>query len=131
MEDANRHRLLFGPYRTPRFRIGSLVRCEVRGEVRIVGLSDDPIPWPLCRVGKWLVPVVYRGLAKAVRRESEQAVAHWWGIGKWQVWTWRKALGVPATTEGTSRLRSDYTREPWAVQATAFRRAFTAHGSRV
>jgi NUMOD3 motif len=44
-------------------------------------------------------------------------VAHGWGVGKWQVWTWRKALGVGATTEGTSRLRSDYAREPWAVQA--------------
>jgi hypothetical protein len=34
-----------------------------------------------------------------------------------QVGTWRKALGVSVTTEGTSRLRSDHTREPWAVEA--------------
>jgi hypothetical protein len=44
MEDTDRFRLLFGPYRTPRFRIGSFVRCEVRGEVRIVGVSDSSIP---------------------------------------------------------------------------------------
>jgi hypothetical protein len=117
VDDLDRFQLLFGPYKTPRFRVGQVVRCQVRGEVRIAGLSDAPIPWPVCKAGKWLVPVVYQGLAKAVRREFEQAVAHGWGIGKWQVWTWRKALGVPATTEGTSRLRSDYTREPWAVRA--------------
>ena len=81
MTDADRFKLL-GTYRTPRCRIGQWVRCQVRGEVRIVGLSDAPIPWPVCKVGKWLVPVVYRGLAKAVRRESEQAVAHHWGVGK-------------------------------------------------
>jgi hypothetical protein len=77
MDDADRFKLLFGPYQAPRFRVGQVVRCEVRGKVRIVGLSDAPIPWPVCRAGKWLVPVVYRGLVKAVRRESEQAVAHW------------------------------------------------------
>jgi hypothetical protein len=117
MNDPDRFKLLFGPYQAPRCRVGRVVRCRVRGEVRIVGLSDAPIPWPVCKAGKWLVPVVYRGLAKAVRRESAQAVAHWWGIHRQTVWAWRKALGVGATTEGTSRLLSDYTREPWAVRA--------------
>src|SRR5262249_11919554 len=82
------------------------------------------IPWPVCRAGKWLVPVVYRGLAKAVRRESAQAVAYWWGVHRQTVWAWRKALGVGATTEGTARLRSDYTREPWALRG---RRKGAAH----
>ncbi len=117
MEDADRFKFLFGPYQATRCRVGQVVRCEVRGEVRILGLSDSPIPWPVCRAGKWLVPVVYKGLAKAVRRESCQAVAHWRGIHRQTVWAWRKALGVGATTVGTSRLRSDYTREPSAVEA--------------
>jgi hypothetical protein len=30
-----------------------------------------------------------------------------------QVWVWRKALGVGAATNGTSRLRSAYCAEPW------------------
>jgi hypothetical protein len=77
MDDADRFRLL-GTYRTPRFRIGQRVRCLVRGAVVIIGLSDAPVPWPLCRCGKWRVPVVYRGLARAVRRESELAVAQCW-----------------------------------------------------
>jgi hypothetical protein len=40
--DADRFRLLFGPYRAPRFRYGRRVLCEERGEVIIVGLSDGP-----------------------------------------------------------------------------------------
>lgn len=34
----------------------------MRGEVEIVGLYEAPIPWPLCKAGKWQVPVVYKGL---------------------------------------------------------------------
>jgi hypothetical protein len=39
MPDADRHRLLFGPYRTPVFKYGDVVICDVRGQVEIVGLS--------------------------------------------------------------------------------------------
>jgi hypothetical protein len=116
MNDADRFRLL-GTYRTPRFRYGQTVRCEVRGEVVIVGLLDGPIPWPVGKRGRGKSLVVYRGLARAVRRESEQAVAHWWGVSVWRVWQWRKALGVGPTTEGTSRLRRDYSGEPGARRA--------------
>jgi hypothetical protein len=119
INDADRVKLLFGPYRAPRCRVGQRVRCEVRGEVTIVGLSDAPIPWPLCRCGKWRVPVVYRGLARAVRRESELAVARWWGIAVWSAWQWRKALGVGPTTEDTARLRRDHFAEPWGQAARA------------
>jgi hypothetical protein len=62
---------------------------------------------------------VYAGLTRALRREAAQAVAHWWGVGKDRVLKWRKALGVGATTEGTSRLRSDYCGEPWFEAARA------------
>ena len=44
-------------------------------------------------------------------------MAHWWGIGHWSVWQWRKSLGVGATAEGASRLRRDYCQEPWAKRA--------------
>jgi hypothetical protein len=117
MNDAGRFKLLFGPYKAPRVRVGKVVRCEVRGEVRIVGLSEGRIPWAVGIKGSNRALVVCKGLAKAVRRESAQAVAYWWGVHRQTVWAWRKALGVGATTEGTSRLRSDYTREPWAVKA--------------
>jgi len=46
MNDAARSRLL-GKYRTPRFRIGQRVLCQVRGEMVIRGMTDAPISWPL------------------------------------------------------------------------------------
>jgi hypothetical protein len=42
-EMVDRFKLLFGPYRTPRFRYGDVVFCEMRGEVKIVGLTNGPI----------------------------------------------------------------------------------------
>jgi hypothetical protein len=34
MPAADRHRLLFGPYRTPVFKYGDVVICDVRGTRR-------------------------------------------------------------------------------------------------
>jgi hypothetical protein len=120
VNDADRFRLLFGPYRMPRCRVGRKLFCEVRGWVTVRGLSDNPIPWPQTR-GKRGRPflILCGDLVKAVRRESNQAVAYHWGVTPQTVSGWRKALDVGPTTEGTSRLRSDYTREPWAEAARA------------
>ena len=107
MNDADRFRLCFGPYRTPRFQYGKIVWCEVRGEVRIVGLSDAPIPWPIgqTRQGPRAL-VVFGALAKAVRREANLAVSHWWGTEAKTVTKWRKALNVAPINDGTYGLKS-------------------------
>jgi hypothetical protein len=72
--DADRFKLLFGPYRTPRFRYGDAVLCELRGEVIVCGLTGARIPWPTGRRRdhKRGVPaiVLYGALAEAVRRED-------------------------------------------------------------
>jgi hypothetical protein len=71
MEDAERFRML-GKYRTPRFRVGQRVPCQVRGEMVIRSMTDAPIPWPLGSpkgCGDRPLLIVYKGLAKAVRRE--------------------------------------------------------------
>jgi hypothetical protein len=99
--------LRFGPYRAPPFAYGDVAFCEMRGEVVIVGLTAGPIPWPVGKRGRAKAPVVYAGLAEAVRREESQAVAAAWGVTNQTVTKWRRALGVRPVTEGTSAARAD------------------------
>jgi hypothetical protein len=119
MDDSQRFRLL-GTYKTPRFRIGQKVFCEIRGDMTITGITDAPIPWPVGkgRRGRHSL-IVYKGLEKALRCESNQAIAYWWGIDPQTVSKWRRLLGVERATPGTSRLHSEYNREPWAIEARA------------
>ena len=114
--DADRFRLL-GTYRTPRVRVGGVLICEARDrEVIVTGYSSAPIPWPVGhpRRGRGGRPglVVFGGLARAVRRESNQAVAHWFGVYSSVVARWRAALGVPKLTAGSARLRGAVARDP-------------------
>jgi len=44
MTDADRFKLLFGPYRTPHFDYGDTLRCELRGELFVTDLTDSPVP---------------------------------------------------------------------------------------
>jgi hypothetical protein len=107
MEDVERFRLL-GKYKTPRLRYGRKAFCEVRGEVTICGLSDAPIPWPIGKRGQGGKSlIVFQDLAKAMRRESNQPVAHWWGVDPQTLSKWRKELSVQRATEGTSRLHRE------------------------
>src|SRR6476660_1631814 len=112
-----RHRLRYGPYRTPRFRYGSVVHCEMQGQVEIIGLSNGPIPWPKGRKvgGTAHGFVLYRDLAKAVRNEAGVVVCQWWGVSMNAVTRWRKALGVGRKTKGTHALWSVSSREAWAI----------------
>lgn len=111
VHDSDRFRLL-GSYETPRFEYGQVVFCERFGEVTIDGITDAPIPWPFTKrkSGRGGRPslILFAGLVEAVRRESNQAVAYWWGVTGQTVTKWRKALEVSPTTEGTSGLRSEY-----------------------
>jgi len=101
-----RTKLYFGPHRTPRFKRGLIVFDESRGDVRIVGLSDAPIPWPLgvSRTGAKAL-VLYKDLAQAVRKESNKAIQYWWKIGMAPVTRWRKALSVNRYNRGTTLLQ--------------------------
>lgn len=38
-----------GRYRTPKGRVGDIVQCAIRGEVRIVAISDGRIPRPIAQ----------------------------------------------------------------------------------
>src|SRR5262245_12841185 len=109
---ADRFRLHFSPYRMPRCRVGKRLRCLLRGKVVVAAISDGRIQWPMTRLyrGRAFL-IVCGGLAKAVRRESELAVCHWWGVGTDTVWRWRRALGVAANNAGTTKLRKAWAPE--------------------
>ena len=49
--------------------LGQHVEDLRRGLVRIVGVSDGPIQWPIGQTRRAKSLVLYRGLARAVRRE--------------------------------------------------------------
>jgi hypothetical protein len=117
MPRVDHFKLRYGPYKTPRFRYGRTVECLMRGKVKITGLTDAPIPWPTCQPQSTQAIILFGALARAVRRESNQAVARAWGVTGQTVTKWRKALGVDKT-EGTTSLRIEMgTHEPWAKRA--------------
>lgn len=117
MKQADRFKLRFGSYRTPAFQIGKWVQCEVCGEVQICGITDGRIPWPVHQNHGRRSLVVYKGLAKAVRLESQLAVRYWFGIGASTANKFRRALGVEQNNQGTLSLRTDHSKEPWAKRA--------------
>jgi hypothetical protein len=109
MLEQERVKLLFGPYRTPKCKVGHRLRCVMRGKVTVAGLSDAPIQWPYVPQpgGNGYRSLILCGdLVRAVRRESEIAVMHWWSVSRHTVLKWRKALGVEKNTDGTRDLAS-------------------------
>jgi hypothetical protein len=119
MNQADRVRLLHGPYLPPVCRRGDLLFCEIRGTVKVGGYSTAPIPWPrLLKTGRPAL-ILCGDLVRAVKIESELAVAHHWGVGVTTVWAWRKTLGVGRITEGTERLYRDYKPDKFTDDRTA------------
>lgn len=102
--------LIGGPYRTPRVKPGHAVACLMRGEVEVDGLTAGPgttaegvpLAWPYVEgvAGKRSL-ILVGDLVKAVRRESVSAICRAWGVSRWQVRDWRRALGVGRYNEGT------------------------------
>jgi hypothetical protein len=111
MKDSDRFKLIHGPYRPPKVKRGDKLFCEIRGTVTVGGYSDSPIPWPRMKKGGNPCLILCGDLVEAVRVESNQGVAHHFGVSFGSVSTWRKALGVPVYNEGTHRVERD-----WAIQ---------------
>jgi hypothetical protein len=125
--------LIAGPYEAPRLGYGTIVTCLRRDrEVEIVGMTDAPIAWP---VGRTIARprrrgiILFGALADAVRTESSQSVAHWWGVSVHTVTGWRRALDVGFFTPGTVRLRDAI--HPSAVEAARSVEARAARGERL
>jgi hypothetical protein len=112
MIDSDRVKLLYGPYRPPRCKLGQKLSCEYRDrELKVKGMTDALVQWPASRTGRGSSPIVCGDLVRAIRTESVMAVAHHWGVNANTVSKWRQALGVSPMTNGTRRLRIAWTGE--------------------
>ena len=98
--------IISGSYKSPRFKVGQPLFDILRGDLVVIGVSEAPIAWPLgrshpvCRP----LPIMTVELVRAVRAESELAVMHHFGVSRWTVCRWRRALGVPRFNAGTQQL---------------------------
>src|SRR3712207_3633587 len=110
MNNVERGKLLFGPYKAPPLRRGDRAFCLFRDcDVVVTSWTDAPIPWPRCRAldgpGGGSGLLVDEELARVVRHEAAAAVRYWWGASEGAVWRWRRALGVGrADPEGSRPL---------------------------
>src|SRR5947209_6986859 len=103
-----RYRLLDGPYAAPACRVGRKLYCRrARDRVTVDGLTDAPIIWPFTRRSGPRSLILCGDLVRAVRSESERAVAAHWGVSSKTVWVWRRSLGVKQFTRGTRQLIRD------------------------
>lgn len=80
-------------------------------------MSAARIPWPYAFRGRPFL-IVTKELARAVRNESNQAVAYWFGVQQQTVTKWRRALGVELATEGTRKLRAKWWTEGGVEEAS-------------
>src|SRR6476659_8840034 len=100
MDDAIRFRLVGGPYVTPKYRIGQVVRCAVRGPVTVKSYTNALIPWPRGIARRAPSLIVCGELLRALRTESNLALCHWWGVTRPTVSKWRRILKTPRNTPG-------------------------------
>jgi len=97
---------LGGPYKAPRCRLGKPLYDLIAGDLVVRAISDAPISWPIGRAGAAGKgrPILCGDLLRAVKLESNAAVMTNWGVSRWTVERWRRALGVPRMNPGTLAL---------------------------
>jgi len=104
--------LIAGPYLPPECTVGGWIDDEIDGRLEVGGWTAAPISWPRRKKTGRASLILCGDLVRAVRTESSEAVAHWWGVGITKVWMWRKALGVGRVTDGTRKLLQERTGVP-------------------
>jgi hypothetical protein len=112
-QESNVPRLVAGPYKPLRCKIGDVLSDLLRGDVAVSAFSKAPIPCPMGRARKKakLAPILTSELERAIRTESSKAVKYWWGVGTWLAWVWRHQLKVTIVPSGTEP--TDGVRDTW------------------
>ena len=86
----NGMRSFYGPYKSPKFRLGDKMPCEHRGREVVVGsISEANIQWPVHEGRGPRSPILCGDLICAVKTESEIAVAFHWRVSVATVSNWR------------------------------------------
>lgn len=120
MKDEERYKLLFGPYKSPKVKIGDEMTDAIRGPVVVGTWSKGRIPWPCIRTAGRSAFVLTGDLVEAVKNESSLAIQYWWGVSPSTVHRWRKTLGTDQYNEGTLRLHREW--KPEKISAADARR---------
>jgi hypothetical protein len=85
-----------GPYVPPAVKAGSVIHDLYYGDVKVAGTTKAQVRWPGCEVArgrhKGLMPIFFDGLVRAVVEEDEVVVAHYWGVNRYMVLQWKRAL---------------------------------------
>jgi len=94
-----------GPYTAPVVSKGRVLHDEWRGDVTVDGFTKAPIPWPASeyrqgRRASPLVPILCGDLVRAVCEEDELTVSHYWGVTRYIVEQWKRAISGATDSEG-------------------------------
>ena len=87
-----------GPYQPPHAKVGAKLHDEMLGDVTVEGVTDAPVSWPATTFRGRLIPILCGDLVRAVCEEVEVVTAHYWGVTKYVVNQWRKALADGETS---------------------------------
>ena len=104
-----------GPYRPPNVNVGAVLHDEFRGDVKVEGFSNAPIPWPAADYRKGrrdaLLPILCGDLVRAVCEEDELTVIYYWNVTRYMVERWKEAItgakGVNGIAVGLALRRND------------------------
>jgi hypothetical protein len=112
-----------GPYHAPTVSVGGVLHDEWRGDLTVDGFTKAPIPWPgvkyqHSRGDAQFLPVLCGDLVRAVCEEDELTVSHYWGVTRYVVEQWKRAISR-ATDANAVRIGLAFKR-----QNPAFRKKF-------
>jgi hypothetical protein len=94
-----------GPYHAPTVSTGVVLHDEWRGDVTVDGFTKAPIPWPAAeyqhgRAESPVLPILCGDLVRAVCEEDELTVAHYWGVTRYIVEQWKRAISGATDPNG-------------------------------
>ena len=95
-----------GPYHAPNVNVGKTLHDEMRGDIKVEGFTEAPIPWPAADyrrgrgIERGLLPILCGDLVRAVCEEDELTVAYYWGVTRYMVEQWKQSIAGSKTSDG-------------------------------